>query len=265
MPHATSKVEGRFRQVTDDFRQIIDDISQGRHREAHTLFCVGVILTLLGLLGLVTIQIMLSAVLAALTFLVFETTVHVQPKTGQLPLEQVLENRDHFAAFSAILPGVRDLRIYGPTAVGALTNAADIRRHVLRPGGQVRILTLADTPQAIASAALQLDDNLDLAQTLRNSLATAAKLSAEPGFSYRQLPINPGFSLVIVNAYEPGGYLIFESHGFRDDSIADRMHIKIAKADSPRWFTYWTTRFETMWEAAQPFHAGPASSSYQAR
>lgn len=238
---ATSRAGGRVRQV-------INDISQGRHREAYTLFCVGVVLTLLGLSGLVAAQIMLSAVLAALTFLVFETTV--QSNSGRLPLGQVLENRDSFTAFGTILPGVRDLRIYGPTAVSALTNAADIRRHVLRAGGQVRILTLADDPQALASAAFQLDDNLDLRQTLRNSLVTAAKLSAEPGFSYRQLPVNPGFSLVIVNADEPGGYLIFESHGFRDDSIADRMHIKITKADSPRWFTYWTTRFEAMWEAA---------------
>ncbi|MBV9380728.1 MAG: hypothetical protein JO242_08670, partial [Streptosporangiaceae bacterium] len=158
---ATSKAGGGLRQVADD-------ISQGRHREAYTLFCVGVVLTLLGLWGLVAIQIMLSAVLAALTFLVFETAV--QAGAGTPSLDQVLENRDGFAAFGTILPGVRDLRIYGPTAVSAQVNAADIRRHVLRAGGQVRILTLDDNPQTLAAAAFQLDDNLDLGQTLRNSL-----------------------------------------------------------------------------------------------
>jgi hypothetical protein len=106
--------------------------------------------------------------------------------------------------------------------VSALTNAADIRRYVLRAGGQVRVLTLSENPQTLATAAFQLDDNLDLGQTPRNSLVTAAKLSREPCFSYRQLPVNPGFSLVIVNADEPDGYVIFESHGFRDDNIADR-------------------------------------------
>jgi hypothetical protein len=228
----------------------MDDVSHGRHREAYTLFCVGVVLTLLGLWGLVAVPVMLSAVLAALTFLVFETAVH--SSAAGLSVNQVLEDRDGFTTFGKILPGVRDLRIYGPTAVSALTSAADIRRYVLRAGGQVRILTLSDDPQTLAAAAFQLDDNLDLGQTLRNSLATAAKLDVEPGFSYRQLRVNPGFSLVIVNADEPGGYLIFESHGFRDDSIGDRMHIKISKADSPRWFTYWVSRFDTMWEAAQP-------------
>jgi hypothetical protein len=231
-------------------RHVIDDIAQGRHREAYTLFCVGVALSLLGLFGLVAAQIMLSAVLAALTFLVFETAA--RPSTGRLPLDQVLQTRDSFGTFSKILPGVRDLRIYGPTAVNAVTNAADIRRYVLRAGGRVRLLTLAEEPQALAAAAFQLDNSLDLGQTLRNSLVTAARLGEQPGFSYRLLPVNPGFSLVIVNADEPDGYLIYESHGFRDDSIADRMHIKIAKADSPRWFAYWATRFEAMWEAAGP-------------
>lgn len=232
------------------FRHALDDIAHGHHREAYTLFLLGVALSAFGLSNMVSAQIMLSAILAALTFLVFETAVRTS--AGTLRLEQVLANRDRFDSFGKMLPGVRDLRIYGPTAVSALTSAADIRRYVLRAGGQVRVLILADDPQALAAAAFQLDDNLDLGQTLRNSLVTAARLSSDPGFSYRQLPVNPGFSLIIVNADEPGGYVIFESHGFRDDNIADRMHIVITKADSPRWFAYWVSRFEAMWEAAQP-------------
>jgi hypothetical protein len=73
--------------------------------------------------------------------------------------------------------------------------------------------------------------------------------------------VNPGFSLVIVNADDPGGYVIFESHGFKDDNIADRMHIVIHRADSPRWFTYWVTRFEAMWNNAEPPSAGTLSAA----
>jgi hypothetical protein len=233
-------------------RLIMGDIRQGRHREAYTLFAVGVVLTILGLSGVVGTQVMLSAVLAALTFLVFQTAV--QSGGGKPPLDEVLRSRDGFDAFGKLLHGVRDLRIYGPTAVSVLTNAADIRRFVLQAGGRVRVMTMAEDPTALALAAVQLDDNLDLVQTLRNSLATAAKLSAEPRFSYRQLPVNPGFSLVVVNADDPGGYVIFECHGFKDDSIADRMHIMISRADSPRWFAYWVARFEAMWDMAAPPH-----------
>jgi hypothetical protein len=56
---------------------------------------------------------------------------------------------------------------------------------------------------------------------------------------------------VITNADDRDGCVIFESHGFKDENIADRMHIVIRRADSPRWFTYWVTRFEAMWNAAQ--------------
>jgi hypothetical protein len=231
-------------------RQVAKNIREGHHREAYALFCVGVALTVLSLASLVSTQITLSAILASLTFLVFETAA--EPSGGKRPLEHLLRNRDAFGAFGKLLPGVRDLRVYGPTAVGVLTNAADIRRLVLRTGGRVRVLTLSEDEQVLGPAAVQLDDNLDLLQTLRSSRATAAKLGTEPGFSYRQLPVNPGFSLIIVNADDRDGYAIFECHGFKDETIGDRMHIMISKTDSPHWFTYWVTRFEAMWETAHP-------------
>lgn len=228
--------------------QILEDIRFGRHWEAYALFLIGVVLVVLGLAGVVSDTILLSAILLALSFLVFHTAAR---EGDQKPgLEKVLVGRDRFGPFSALLPGVRDLRIYGPTAVGLLVHAADIRRFVLHTGGRVRVLVLADSVSVLAQAATQLDDNMDLGHTLRSSLATLRKLNAEPGFSYRQLPVNPGFSLVIVNANEPAGYVIFESHGFKDDNIADRMHIVISRAESPRWFAYWVARFESMWNTA---------------
>jgi hypothetical protein len=133
-----------------------------------------------------------------------------------------------------------------------LVNSADIKRFVLAPGGTVKVLVQDDAPAAIAQSAIQLDDNLDLGHTLRSSLATLRKLAAEPRFSYRKLPVNPGFSLTIVNAVDPEGYVIFESHGFKDENIADRMHIVIRRRESPRWFSYWVARFDAMWEAAIP-------------
>ena len=169
----------------------------------------------------------------------------------KLSLDEVLQTRDSFGPFSKILPGVRDLRIYGPTAVNILVSAGDIRRFVLEAGGKVRVIVHNDNGNALTRTAMQLDDNLDLRSTLQGSIATLDKLAQTPGFEYRKLSFNPGFSLVIVNADEPSGYLIFESHGFKDENIADRMHITIRHQESPRWFSYWVGRFEAMWAAAQ--------------
>jgi len=236
-------------------RRTLEDVRNGRHREAYALFLVGVALVVLGLVGLASSQVLLSTILLALSFLVFHTAAEASDRKPAL--DQVLRSREAFSTFSKLLPGVRDLRIYGPTAVNVLVNAADIRRFVLNQGGAVRVIVQDDSPEAVAQTAEQLDDNLDLARTLHSSLATLSKLAAEPGFSYRKLAANPGFSLVIVNANESSGYVIFESQGFKDENIADRMHIIIGRHESPRWFSYWVARFEAMWEAAQ---LAPSSS-----
>jgi hypothetical protein len=122
---------------------------------------------------------------------------------------------------------------------------------MLKPGGKVRVIVQDSNPEALRLTAMQLDDNLDLERTLHSSVAVLERMRSEPGFSYRNLPLNPGFSLTIFNANDSKGYLIFESHGFKSE-YADRMHIVTTKAESPKWFSYWVENFESMWQAAGP-------------
>ena len=240
-------------------RRTLQDIRHGRHREAYALFIVGIVLVVLGIIGVVSGQILLSAILLALTFLVFHTSMETSHQ--KLSLDEILQTRDSFGPFSKILPGVRDLRIYGPTALNILVSAGDIRRFVLDAGGKVRLIVHNDNRDALRQTAIQLDDNLDLISTLQSSIAVLDRLAKEPGFEYRKLSFNPGFSLVIVNANEPNGYLIFESHGFRDENIADRMHITISHRESPHWFAYWIGRFEAMWTVAKEASSNAPSAS----
>jgi hypothetical protein len=243
--------------LRDLSRRTLDDVRHVRRLEAYVLFVACVTAAILGLTGVASLTVLVSVILLAMGLLAFRGVGAVR---GERPaLDQVLRNRADFGAFSGLLPGVRDLRVYGPTAVNVLVNAADIRRFVLAAGGTVRVIVQDDNPALIAEAGLQLDDNLDLESTLRSSLATLAKLAAEPGFSFRKLPVHAGFSLVVIDAAQRSGFVIFESHGFKDDNIADRMHIVIRKDESPHWFAYWVARFEAMWEAA-----GPVLSALQA-
>jgi hypothetical protein len=234
--------------MKDSIRRVLQDIRVGHHREAYALFLVGVALTGLGLSGIISAQVLLSAILLALTFLVFHTSVERKPSADAL--DEFLQSRENFGAFSSILPGVRDLRIYGPTCVNVLVSAGDIHRFVLDKGGSVRVIVQAEEPESLKNTAAQLDDNLDFVRTLEGAVVTLERLAARSGFEYRRLAFNPGFSLVIVNADAPDGYLIFESHGFKDENIADRMHIVIKRRESRRWFSYWAGRFEAMWDAS---------------
>jgi hypothetical protein len=237
-----------MRSVVNVVRRSLEDIRGGRNREAYALFLIGLLLVALGLAGVIKDQILLSAMLLALTFLVFHTSL--DKPSGRFSLDDVLQTRDSFGPFSKLLPGVRDLRIYGPTAVNILVSSGDIRRFVLNAGGTIRVIIQDDKPEMVAQTALQLDDNLDLTRTLHGSMGVLERLAEEPRFEYRRLPFNPGFSLVVVNAESPNGYVIFESHGFMDENIADRMHIVIRKQESPHWFGYWVSRFEAMWNTA---------------
>lgn len=235
--------------ITGLSARVISDIHHGRHREAYALFLVGVVLVALGFADVLSIRALISAILLALSFLVFHTSA--EASLPEPSLDQVLSNRETYGSFSKLLPGVRDLRFYGPTAVTIMVNAADIRRLVLKPGGNVRVIVQDDSPESVRLTAMQLDDSLDLERTLHSSLAVLQKMSADPAFSYRSLALNPGFSLTIFNANDSKGYLIFESQGFKSE-YADRMHIVISKAASPQWFSYWVETFEVMWQDAKP-------------
>src|SRR5262249_43118093 len=103
-------------------RRVARDIGEGRHREAYAVFLVGLVLVVLGLVDVAGLRVLVSAVLLAVTFLVFQTT----RTAGDRPpgLDSVLQSRQDFGVFSQLLPGVRDLRVYGPTAVNILVNAA---------------------------------------------------------------------------------------------------------------------------------------------
>jgi hypothetical protein len=228
---------------------LIDDIRNGRHKEAYALFIIGLVIAGLGLFNIAETNVLLAAILLALSYLIFHTAEMQSQKKPAL--DQILQDRQDFGTFSKLLPGVRDLRIFGPTAVNLLVAVADIKRFVLNTGGVLRVLIEDSTAETFAHAAIQLDDNLDFQQTLSNSIAALEKLRPFAGFSYGLLPINPGFSLVIVNANDVDGYVIFESHGFKDENIADRMHIVIRRSESPRWFAYWVTRYEAMWSSAR--------------
>ena len=107
-------------------RRTIEDLRSGRHREAYALFLIGVTLAVLGLVGVADITVLLSAILLALSFLVFHTATEA---SGQrLDLDEVLRSREDYGPFSKLLQGVHDLRIYGPTAVNVAIQPESVSR-----------------------------------------------------------------------------------------------------------------------------------------
>lgn len=229
------------------FERIWGDLRDGRHREAYTVFAICLLLTVLGLVG-VAERYLLSGLLLAMTFLVYRTTVE---PGGRVGLADVLRDRETFVPFPELIKDASKLWVYGPSAVNILAHAADIRQQLLAKGGSVRVIVQDPQAPAVEDVQAQLDDNLDFGRALESSLATMDKLGAHGDFEYRLLPFSPGFSLVVIDAHKPSGFLILELHGFMDDNVAGRMHLRIPRTESLHWFGYWTDRFEAMWEAAR--------------
>jgi hypothetical protein len=82
--------------LTDLSNRALNDIHLGRHREAYALFLVGVVLVVVGFVGVLGVNILLSAILLALSFLVFHTSTE-----SSIPgpsLDQVLNDREGYSS-----------------------------------------------------------------------------------------------------------------------------------------------------------------------
>jgi hypothetical protein len=187
--------------------------------------------------------------LACLGFLVLST---VRQRAAQgFTIADVLRDRDSYEGFARLLDGASELCFYAPSGVNVLPqHLPDIKRWV-QGGGRARIVVHDPAAAAAGGVRAQLDTNTDFLQDLERSLTALAR-HAEPGkLDYRLLPLNPGFSMVVVNPGQRSGRVILELHGFQDPKIGDRMHLDIRRTESVHWFDYWAERFEAIWAAAR--------------
>ena len=188
--------------------------------------------------------------LACLAFLV-ASTVRQRATHQGFTIADVLRDRDSYESFTRLLDGASELWLYAPSGVNVLPqHLPDVRRWAER-GGQARIVVHDPDTADVDSVRVQLDDNTDFLQDLERSLTALARHALPGRLDYRLLGVNPGFSIVVVNAGQRSGRVILELHGFRDPKIGDRMHLEIRRAESVHWFEYWAGRFEAMWLAAR--------------
>lgn len=251
--------------MRDLVRRVLRDLGERRHVDAYAVAAMAAVLAVLSLVGdFDSSRLRWSVALAALSLLVFRITL---PEEGGPRVDDLLHGRAAFAdvAFGSRLRSARVVWVLAPSAVNLLTAATadELRRTVLaRPDGVVRIAVLDPSADAaVGLAARQLDDadehplqNLrDALRTTTTRLRSMAAWSVAGTFEYRFVPYNPGFSIVAIDPAARGGTLILELHGFRNESIGNRMHLELRRGMSERWYEYWVEQFEQAWaEARRP-------------
>ncbi|MCC6616619.1 MAG: hypothetical protein IT320_24310 [Anaerolineae bacterium] len=239
-------------------RRISSDLLKGHNLDAYVIALFGLALIVVDLAGNVEQSTQLTLIVAALTFLVLRATV---PESGIFNLDDVLKDRQAFGPFKEFIHGRRSLWMWAPSAVNIFNDASSIKAEILDPGGEVCVLLLDPAAEAITPhVQKQLDSTGDeLLGDIRRTARMLETLKQSGNVSYGYLPYSPGFSLTIVDHDKPGGKLLVEYHGFRNEFTGNRMHIVIERAQSEYWFNYWVNQFEEMRKVAA-FASGSSGS-----
>lgn len=237
-----------FTSISRGFNRILQDLGKGRNIEAYVVSLIGVALVILDVIGDVDDNLKLTVMIAALVVLVFRST---KPEASTIDLDKVLRDRQGFGPFREFITGGRVLSVYGPSAKSAISEAATLEAEILDKGGRVRILIQNPTVnESMDILKRQLDTQFDLAHDIDASLYTLRRMKRQHAdrFEFRLLDYNPGFSLTVVERKGNHSWLLVEFIGYRNDRINNRMHIKIARAQSVHWYDFWQSQFNLMWE-----------------
>ncbi len=234
-------------------KRIGTDIAAGKNIEAYAVTGVALVLAILGVIGdVIPVTIQMAAILAALALLVFKSA---ETHEREIPLDEVLRDRQSYGKFSDFIKGGAVLWVYGPSAVNVMSSWPDIDREIMNRGGEVRVILQDPTVQpSLDILHQQLDQDSYLLETdITRSISILTTLKKRGSkVDYRFLSYSPGFSMVIVDPDGRNGRAVIEFFGYSNQMITDRMHIEINRDQSNYWFEYWAKQFSNMWESAHP-------------
>jgi hypothetical protein len=242
-------------------RRVREDFKARRNLDVYVVSLVAAILVILTALPIdVPDKLITAVMLAALSLLVLNLSSN-GPQI--VALDDYLNDRAAFGPLSERIRGAKKLWIYAPSAANILRsdNGEAIRREILaQPGGEVRIV-IQDPHNAEGVDILirQLDKGVDFQmQHMTDELTRTIhqlqlmKSWPTPGtVEYRLLDYGPGFSLVAVDPDQKYGQIIVEFHGYHNESTDKRMNIELTREKSDRWYAYWMSQFQYIWDGAQ--------------
>lgn len=241
--------------------RIFTDVRHQRNIEVYVVSALALILAIAGLIDdLLPDQVRFAVILASLSLLVFRISI---PEVREKELDDYLNDRTAFVPLPQMLRGAKKLWIYGPSNINILSqdNVIAIRDEILsKPDGEFRVLIQDPLEtEALKIAVRQVDENIDfkvqdLPKAIQDVLLILQNIEKWPRrgeFAYRLLPFNPGFSMVVIDPDKRTGVVIVEFYGFYHEHTSSRMHIRITRDESERWYTYWSQQFVRMWDAAR--------------
>ena len=239
-------------------RRVAGDVVNLRNIEAYVIAIAAISFAVLTTFGdRVSDDLKMGAILASLSLLVFNLTIPRQGEGGKL--DDFLNDRNDYDPFPDQIKNATSVWIYSASAINLLTgNAKSLKQHILdKPNGDLRLVLQDPTkPEAMQILIKQIDESIDFqVQDLDTSLVQAEDMikkmqswDCQGNVTYKFLPYSPGFGIVAIDADKPNGVIFVEFYGYHNEHIENRMHLKITRAQSERWYTYWVTQFHHIWD-----------------
>lgn len=248
-----------LKDIITTLSHVMNDIITLKNIEKYVVAFSALFFAVAGLFGdVIPDNLKVSVGLGALGLLVFG----LSQREDENSVEKILNNRKDLKPLVDSLKTATELWIYAPSAANILHDTNLIEEQILsNPRGHLRVLI--QNP-ANKEAINILIDHLDKGtirqnnqpmeraiQSTREQLETLAQRSHHGRLSYGFLNYGLGFSVVIFNPQKSDGYVILEIHGFQNEFIHNRMHIRINRQDSEAWYDYWVGQMTAMWDKAE--------------
>lgn len=255
-------------------RRVWADIKQGESIDVYAIVLVGVILTVLNLIGIVPDELIAPVTLGVLALLAFAFlgNRHRLEKIGsdiqqiakhRTSLGDILGPRNVLPPLRKRLAAARSLDISGMSLLAIATSHHELLIEKARTGCRIRLMLLNPQNEGLMEMTASFVGSL-VAETHRHEIhASLNTLTSDPALFESSLveirlsdyPLS--HSHFIINGDAPQGEMRIELYMHRRRPSGTPGFI-IQKAHDPTWFDLFWQEFNTLWKTATPYSLGGA-------
>jgi hypothetical protein len=244
-------------------RDIWQDLRSGKNLDIYINIILAGVFTILGILGIVEINVISSAILAILTLLLtslwvnrrdslkIQAVISKIERPDSLP-EKFLDNRYETSELAQGLRNSHKVFFWGldfATLIPALsteiqqclTSGLEVRSLLVEPDSKAGEMAILARPEQTAD---------EFNDAIKRNIDHLSRLSnhAMPGkLDFRTIDYYPAFNITAFDPHAPGGWMLVRIASFRQRFPTFRL----TRAKDEKWFNYFLNQFEAIWQEAK--------------
>jgi hypothetical protein len=169
-----------------------------------------------------------------------------------------LLKREQYRAFDITTTNAHEICLFGASLVTLLgSHQHHLEMLIKTQGTSVKVIILKNDAPSVESAASCLDcgiselaEEITLSEKIIDGIAKNVK-GARGKIELREILYHPNYTLAIVDAEKPDGYITVEYTGYKEKAY-NRPHIQLYKNNEAdrNWFELYVNDFNSLWNNA---------------